>query len=214
LRVDGLAVALYGRARHNVANTLAAVAALMALGQCSYEAIVSGVRSFTCSTEKNPLRLNTFSVAGIDVWVDYAHNPAAYLAILHTARAMNFRHIVGVVSAPADRRDAELQLIGRICATELDAMVVYEPDEKRGRPRGETAQVLLESGVAAAQGRISVQVVPDVRDAIWTAYTLCLSGDLLLFGGATKLQDLEIALERGSPAVDLVLEERRPVRDA
>ena len=210
LRADDLAVTLYGRARHNVANTLAAIAALMALGQCSHGAIVSGLRSFSCSTEKNPLRLNIFRVQGIDVWVDYAHNPAAYRAILDTAHAMNFRRVVGVVSAPADRRDAELQEIGRVCATQLDAMVVYEPDEERGRPRGETAHVLFESGVAAARGRILVQVVPDVRDAIWRAYTLCLPGDLLLFGGATKLEDLKTALARRSPTASRVLQERRP----
>ncbi|MFP5407295.1 MAG: Mur ligase family protein, partial [Gammaproteobacteria bacterium] len=53
-RVDDLAVALRGRARHNVANVLAAVAAAVAQGQCPDEAIISGMQGFRCSTAQNP----------------------------------------------------------------------------------------------------------------------------------------------------------------
>src|SRR5690606_7992805 len=79
--IQNLPVALNGRARHNVANTLAAAAALVALGVCDLQAIVEGLTTFRCTTDENPLRLNLFRVGRVTVMLDYAHNPAAYRAI-------------------------------------------------------------------------------------------------------------------------------------
>lgn len=206
-RADSLAVTLYGRARHNVANTLAAIAALVAQGTCAYKDIVTGIERFRCSTASNPLRLNFFKVGDVTVLLDYAHNPAAYKAILDTACAMGFHRIVGVITAPDDRRDADLQQIARICAAKLDEMVVYEIDELRDRAIGETAQLLFESGLAAAAGRIPVHKEIGARQAIWKGFQRCADGDLLLVGGATQVLDLERSLEQAPPTVSRLLQE-------
>lgn len=205
-RSDSLAVTLYGRARHNVANTLAAIAALVAQGTCAYKDIVTGIEQFRCSTVLNPLRLNFFKVGDVTVLLDYAHNPAAYKAILDTADTMGFHRIVGVITAPDDRRDADLQQIARICAAKLDEMVVYEIDELRDRALGETAQLLFESGLAAAHGRIPVHKEIGVRQAIWKGFQQCADGDLLLIGGATQVQDLKLSLAQ-SPQASRLLQE-------
>jgi cyanophycin synthetase len=65
----------------------------------------------------NPLRTNVFDVRGVTVIVDYAHNPAAYAALAEMARALLPGQLVGIVTAPGDRRDSDLLQIGRVCAS-------------------------------------------------------------------------------------------------
>ena len=109
---------LQGRAHHNVLNVLATVAALVAQGDCSSADIVKGIHSFIPSVEKNPLRLNVLNINGVTVLHDYAHNLAAYRSILATAHAMKCSRIVGVITAPGDRRDADLKELATLCAQE------------------------------------------------------------------------------------------------
>lgn len=186
LRADRLAFALHGRARHNVANALAATAALLAAGVAPV-AVAAALPAFQASVADNPLRLNLFQLGELRLLVDYAHNRAAYEALIDTCRSLDAGRRIAVVSAPGDRRDAELQALARCCAEGFDELVIYEIDEDRGRPRGETAQVLA-SGAAPA-GR-PLQVVPDLREALRAGRDRCGPGDLLVYACATSLQDL------------------------
>lgn len=196
--IASLAVTLEGRAMHNVANTLAAVAALVAQGDCSFDAIEQGIRSFRCTAQINPLRLNVTQMEGVTVLHDYAHNAAAYRAILDTAHAMGCRRIVGVITAPGDRRDTELRQIARLCAADLDEIVVYEIDQFRGRRAGDVLRVLKEGALAGAPAHVAVHAVMGAQKAICTAFQLCFPGDLLLIGGATRLDDLDGLMALGS----------------
>lgn len=190
--VDELEVTLRGRAHHNVLNVLAAVAALVAQGDCSTAAIVEGLRSFTSTVEKNPLRLNISHINGVTVLHDYAHNLVAYRAILATAHAMKCNRIVGVITAPGDRRDADLKELAELCARELDEIVVYEIDERRGRQVGEMLDILYTSALAATGGKKPVHAVQGVQQAVLMGFQKCAPGDLLLVGGATALNDLQL----------------------
>lgn len=192
--VDSLAVTLQGRAAHNISNVLAAVAALVAQGGCAPEAITEGIQSFSCSVEKNPLRLNICQVNDVTILHDYAHNPAAYRAILDTAHAMKCRRIVGVITAPGDRRDIELTQLAGLCAAELDEIVVYEIDDFRGRPPGETLGILHAGALAAARPGTPVHTIMGAQQAVLAGFQRCAPGDLLLVGGATCLQDLDLAI--------------------
>jgi cyanophycin synthetase len=142
------------------------------------------------------------------VVVDYAHNEAAYLALLATCRGLGPGRLVGVVSAPGDRRDAELQQVGRLCGQGFDELVIYELDEDRGRARGDTARVLA-AGAQAAGAAPEVQL--SAPDALRAARQRCRPGDTLVFACATDLQDLRVAFgehmlvaeERWAPALRL-----------
>ena len=59
--------------------------------------------------------------------------------------------MVGVVTAPGDRRDDDLFDIGRTCAAGFDELVVYE-SANRGRADGETAALMAQG---ARMGRIA-----------------------------------------------------------
>jgi cyanophycin synthetase len=199
VRADRLPFTLGGRARHNIANALAAVAALIALRQPA-QAIAAALSSFNCASDTNPLRFNLFDIGPVRLVVDYAHNEAAYRALVETCRSLGGGRLVGVVSAPGDRRDAELRALGRLCASAFDDTIVYEIDEDRDRARGDTARVLCE-GARESGGPFSEIV--DLREALREGLRRCRPGDTLVYACATELADLEAAFP------DLTLEEER-----
>jgi cyanophycin synthetase len=197
--VRQMPVSLNGCARYNIANALAATAALAASGFGNAE-IVAGMRSFVSDSKHNPLRSNVFDVEGVTVIVDYAHNCAAYAALAETARAMTPGRVVGVVAAPGDRRDADLVDIGRTCAAGFDDLVVYET-ENRGRADGEVAALLVQG---ARLGRIASDKLSselDVHRAIRKGLALCQAGDVLVFGCGSSISELTEALRPTKPEI-------------
>ncbi|MBQ5938488.1 cyanophycin synthetase [Massilia sp. AB1] len=197
LDVREMPVSLDGRARYNIANAMAAAAALTACGFGNAE-IADGLRSFVSDSKHNPLRSNLFDVDGVTVIVDYAHNPAAYAALAETARAMTPGRLVGVVAAPGDRRDADLVDVGQTCAAGFDELVIYET-ENRGRPEGETAAMLARG---ARLGRIDserMRIELDVHSAIRLGLSLCEPGDVLVFGCGSSISELTEALRPTRP---------------
>ena len=202
--VDRLPFTLFGHARHNVANAMAAFAALLALDIPS-ERIVSGLASFTSNDHQNPLRLNVYRSQGVTLLIDYAHNAAAYAAVIDTARHLAHGALRGVVAAPGDRRETDLAEIGRICGAGFDDLVIYEMDDRRGKAPGETASILLGGALEARAGRLApaVRTVLDVREAIRSALEQSVPGDLIVVGCASQLQDLRAALGAESGAASI-----------
>ena len=190
-------VSLGGAARYNIANALAAAAALTAHGFGNAE-IAAGLRSFVSDAKHNPMRSNVFDVDGVTVIVDYAHNCAAYAALAESARAMTAGRLVGVVAAPGDRRDADLIDIGRTCAAGFDDLVVFET-ENRGRPAGETASLLVRGAQLGKVAQDALTVVPESHRAIAHGLSLCQPGDVLVFGCGTTLSELTDALRPTRP---------------
>ncbi|WP_280156279.1 cyanophycin synthetase [Piscinibacter sp. XHJ-5] len=198
--VTRLPFTLQGLARHNVENALAAFAALLAL-DIAGDSIGAAMASFTSSAHQNPLRLNVFRSCGITLLVDYAHNAAAYRAIIATARGLTAQRVIGVATAPGDRRDDDLAEIGQVCADGFDDVVFYEMDEFRGRAPGATAQQ-LERG--ATQARAPWRTVLDVREAIREAMRRARPGDVVVLGCASHLDEVRDALGHADiAAVDL-----------
>jgi cyanophycin synthetase len=139
--------------------------------------------------------------------VDYAHNLAAYRGLIEACRATGEGRLVGVASAPGDRRDAELAEVGRLCAEGFDETIVYELDEDRGRARGDTARALMQG--ARDTGR-PVREVLDVCEALRAGLACCRPGDTLVYACATQLSDVVAAFgdealseERSGPALRL-----------
>ncbi|NGZ86243.1 cyanophycin synthetase [Duganella aceris] len=199
LDVRRMPVTLSGAARYNVANALAAAAALTAAG-FTPEQVVQGLASFVSDGRSNPLRSNIFDVNGIKVVVDFAHNGAAYMALSEMARGMTAGKVVGVVSVPGDRRDEDLVQIGKVCAAGFDDLVIYE-SENRGRAQGETAR-LLTNGARSADvdtGRLHCKL--DVHRAIRFGLGMCKPGDVLVFGCGSSMSELIEALRPEMPAI-------------
>jgi cyanophycin synthetase len=182
-----------GRARMNVQNALAAAGAAWAAGAHLHD-IRQGLRTFTTSYFMAPGRLNMFELDGYRVIVDYAHNPPAVEALgqfveLLTepspggARGMVSGRRIGVVATAGDRRDEDIRRIGEVAARYFDTIVVREDANNRGRPRGNTAE-LIEEGVRAAMAAgartRSLETVIDEIAATRHALDLAEPGDVVV----------------------------------
>ena len=196
MAVADLPCTLGGRARYNIANGLAAAAALLGAGFQEAE-IVAGLASFVSDIQSNPLRTNLFEVRGMTVIVDYAHNAAAYASLAETARAMTQGAVVGVVTSPGDRRDEELQRTGRSCGLGFDKLVVYE-SASRGRPYGQAAAIIRQGALSACANPDAVEGVDDRVLALRRAFARCSPGDVLVYCG-TSVGALVEALEPIDP---------------
>ncbi|OEZ63855.1 MULTISPECIES: Mur ligase family protein [unclassified Duganella] len=200
LQASAMPAALGGHARYNIANGLAAAAALMASGFGPAH-IASALRSFVSDSQTNPLRSNIFSLpdSGLTLIVDYAHNPAAYSALGKTARSMTRGRTLGVITAPGDRRDIDLRAVGEACAPHFDQLTVYE-SARRGREPG-AAGVLITGGIAhGSRGGVQWRQIDDVRKALDHTLGLCEAGDVLVYSCPSTLDNLVEALQGYDPA--------------
>src|SRR4051794_6480336 len=89
--VNGVEVALGVPGRHNVLNALAALAALRAAGVAPAEA-APALASFTGARRRFERRGTT--LAGAEVYDDYAHHPTEVRATLEAARTLGARRVV------------------------------------------------------------------------------------------------------------------------
>ncbi len=181
-----------GRARMNVQNSLAAAAAAFAAG-APFHDIRQGLRTFTTSYYLSPGRLNELEVDGVHVIVDYCHNaPGMEMlgdfvdrvgATLATTSELGRPSRIGIVSTAGDRRDQDMGDLGAVAARHFDVVVVREDAARRGRPRGQVAD-LVAGGVRASMAEGArcrqVEIVLDEIDAVRHAMSRANAGDLVV----------------------------------
>jgi cyanophycin synthetase len=172
---------LEGKARHNVANALAATAIAYARG-VHVENIKQGLRTFTTSFYQAPGRLNVFDEHPFRVLVDYGHNPAAFIAMKDLVERLrpSYKRVIGVVAAPGDRRDQDIREVGAIAGTMFDHLILKEDDDRRGRAAGGIAALLQEGALGAGMAPANVEPVLDELAAARHALSLAQPGDLVV----------------------------------
>lgn len=176
--VDSVPMTLGGLARHNIENALAAVGAAIAAG-VPLELIKRGLETFVCDQQMNPGRFNHLVINGVDVIVDYGHNPAGYAAVLETARHLAGSRLIGVIGAPGDRMDSTLVKVGSTAGSFLDYAIIKEDADLRGRMPGQVAQ-LLRFGVSQYLPENAIEVVLDEAEAVRRAMQVASPGDLVI----------------------------------
>ena len=197
VRVESMPIAFGGRARYNIANALAAAAGLMASGFTNLQ-IATGLSTFVSDGKTNPLRTNVFDVRGVTVIVDYAHNKAAYAALTDMARALLPGQLVGIVTAPGDRRDADLMDVGRVCGAGFDELVVYD-SAPRGRAAGAAVDLILRGAEEVVGVSDTLHRELEVGKAIRLGLSLCERGDVLVFACGTSLDVFVEAIREMDP---------------
>ncbi len=199
VRAADLPFTLAGHARHNTANALAALAALRCVGYNTAR-IARHLTRFDSDATTNPLRGNLFEVDGVTLIVDSAHNVVAYRALCDMARSMHntAARLLGVITAPGDRRTEDLYETGRVCGNGFDELVVYE-HHPRGRSPGATTQEILRGARSAAPGK-PLHGEPRIRHALSLGLTAAKPGDLLVFTCAGTFDDLVEGVRLKNPA--------------
>jgi len=119
------------------------------------------------------------------------------------ARSLSSGRRVVVLTSPGDRRDDDLDDIGRTCAAGFDELFAYEADP-RGRAEGDTARTILAGARQAGKSEAALHVVVPVADAFEAALGCCAPGDILVFAcgsaATAREQIARFAGEENAPA--------------
>lgn len=164
-KAENIPVTMKAMAPFMIANALAASLAAFAHG-IDIELIRQGVRSFNPGASQTPGRMNLFAMKDFSVLIDYAHNPAGYLAVGEFVKNWKGDRL-GVIGGPGDRRDEDLMLLGKIASQIFDHIIIKEDDDNRGRDRGTVAD-LIAKGIVAENPNASYDVILDETEAIET----------------------------------------------
>ncbi len=168
-----------GTALFNVSNALAAIAICYALGT-SIENVRQGLRTFATTFFQTPGRLNLFDQYAFRVLVDSAHNPPAFHALVEFVETVSAQRRIGVIGAPGDRRDQDIQEMGRIAGAAFDRLVVREGAPVPGRASGEVAGLLKSGALEAGLPEENIDVILPECEAVEYALTHCHKDDLLV----------------------------------
>ena len=192
---------LGGTAKFQRTNILAAIAAAYVRG-VRYDDIRAGLLSFFPSPSMTPGRLNVMRVHGVRVLVDYAHNAAAVSGLMELVTEMPARRRIGVLAAPGDRRDADIEALGQLCAT-LDYVVIKEDADTRGREQGAVAALIRAGLIAGGVPEHQIEVVVPEAAAIDRAIAIASDQDVVVVL-ADKVNDVLAHVEELSASPRLV----------
>lgn len=180
-QVSRIPITVGGKARHNVANALGAVAVAWGLG-IPVEAIARGLREFQGTTRDNPGRLNRFDLGGVEVIVDFAHNPHGLKALVDMGGALPARRRLVLLGQAGDRDDNAIRELARVAwAIRPDHVIAKEMAAyTRGRPEGEIPGLIADELRHLGAPPASISLAPSELDGVRQALEWAEAGDLLL----------------------------------
>jgi cyanophycin synthetase len=138
-------ITLGGSATHNVANTLAAVAAAQAL-HLPLEVIRTTLQWFGRDVDDNPGRANLIELGGIRLLIDFAHNPHGMAALAAMALGLSSQRRLVLLGQAGDRSDSAIRELADAAMTLRPDYVVVKELERylRGRGAGEVPGLLMD----------------------------------------------------------------------
>jgi len=187
--VDEIPATFDGRATHNVANALQAVAAAHLLG-APPDAARRALEVFSTAWENTPGRLNVVREWPFTAIIDYAHNPDCYRVLVEFVDrwAVAGRKILLVGCPGRSSREALRDIAARV-AGHFDRFVCRDSREMVAYAEGElpalVRQELLANGVAPD----AVTVIPDQAEAIGHALAMAGPGDLVVLCTTATMKD-------------------------
>jgi cyanophycin synthetase len=167
-----------------IEDALAAAAAALAL-RVSPDDVARGLRTFHNSPQQNPGRLNVVRLRRPEriVVVDQATDTVALGHLLdfgERLRAPGGR-LVAVVSAPGDRRDEDIEAVGRLAGARADwVWICHRNDALRGRTPEEMAARLVAGVRAARDGGDAYACAGDSLDGLRRAVADARAKDVVL----------------------------------
>ena len=172
-----------GRATYNVANLAAAALAAAGLGVAP-EVIAAVFARFGARLDDNPGRLMHFEADGVQVLVDYAHNPEGLTGLLRVAEGLRGSggRLVLVLGHAGNREDRDLERLAATAASFGPARVVLKELEgyRRGREPGEVPRILREALLRSGVAATAIEQAPDEVTAVRRALEWARPGDVLV----------------------------------
>ena len=190
LSVVDAPITLGGMATFNVANVLAAVAALHGLG-IPVDMIRAGISTFHPSTTQNPGRMNLIDFISFKVLVDYGHNAPAVKALGAVLSHLTKGRKIVVAHGTGIRLDEHIKVFGATLADVYDHLVLTDADP-RDRTPGETPNLVRTGALENGCDEAKVEVVNDPMEAIDRAFSMVRLGDLIV----VQVDEVEPMLNR------------------
>lgn len=157
----------------SVYNTLAAASAAYEIGIDAHH-ITAGIRAL----DRIPGRLERVdNPRGIDIYIDYAHTPAALEAVICEVRRYARGRVITLMGCGGMRDKAKRPFMGRIAA-ELSDLCIVTTDN----PRGEDPDEIIAQIVSGIDGG-KVSIIRDREEAIAYALSEATSTDTVLLAG-------------------------------
>lgn len=178
-------ITLGGAAAYNFANAIGAAAVARALGVAMTD-IAATLRTFGAENSDNPGRLERYTVRGVRVWVDYAHNPHGLSALLTAARSELGAGDAGrlglLLGQAGDRDDAAIRALARTAwSASPDRIVLKDLDGYlRGRTVGEVPTILRQELLLCGATDAQLEDATDEAEGVRTLLAWALPGDLLV----------------------------------
>ncbi|CAM0997764.1 UDP-N-acetylmuramoyl-L-alanyl-D-glutamate--2,6-diaminopimelate ligase [Rhodanobacter sp. Root179] len=161
--------------RFNVANLLAVVASLGALGE-------PFARIVEVAAQLQPVNGRMSRIGGVHgqplVVIDYAHTPDALEQALNAVRAHCAGKLICVFGCGGERDAGKRPLMGEIAARLADVAIVTDDN-----PRGEDGDAIVAQIVAGMTAAPAMAVERDRAVAIADALALARPGDAVLIAG-------------------------------
>ncbi|HYJ67092.1 MAG TPA: UDP-N-acetylmuramoyl-L-alanyl-D-glutamate--2,6-diaminopimelate ligase [Nocardioidaceae bacterium] len=161
----------------NVANALAALASLVAVGY-PIDAVIQGLAD--CPSV--PGRMESVDAGqSFAAIVDYAHKPDALRAVLTSLRPLTTGRILLVIGAGGDRDAGKRPLMGEVAAAFADVVVVTDDNPRTETPAAIRSEVL--AGARASGSSTELVEIGDRRKAIRLAVSSAHDGDCVVVAG-------------------------------
>jgi UDP-N-acetylmuramyl tripeptide synthase len=204
--ITAMPLTIGGTAAYNIANLAAASLAALALG--IPPATVAAVFSrFGANLADNPGRMMRFDLAGVQVLMDYAHNPdglRGFLGVAQQLRRPGGRLAV-LLGHAGNRRDADIEQVSQVVASfHPDLVVVKEiATHLRGREPGEIPRLIRAALLRANVPAQTIALCDSEPEAAARALDWARAGDvvgLLVHAPAGRAEVLKMLEARAGSA--------------
>lgn len=192
-KVINIPITVQGAAKFMIQNVLAAALAGYLYGFKTQDISLS-LQTFMPSPSQTPGRLNIFEFNNFKIMIDFAHNPAGYLAIEDFLLNINATKKIGIIAGVGDRRDEDIRECGTIAARMFDHIIIRQEKHLRGRTEEEIIE-LIKEGIAAANTAVTYEVIPKEVEAIKHAINTAQEGYFITALSDVVTNAIEIVLE-------------------
>jgi cyanophycin synthetase len=180
--VAEMPLAAGGHSHFNVANL--ATAALGAAGLGIAPAIIAAVfAGFGASPEDNAGRLMRYELGGLNLIVDFAHNPTALAGLVDFAQHLRGNGRLALLLGQAgNREDADIDRLAAVAAAARPDLVVVKElgSYLRGRGTGEIPALLRRALAGAGFPPDAIGDAPDEDRAVRVVLAWARAGDVLV----------------------------------
>ncbi|MES2306641.1 MAG: Mur ligase family protein [Gemmatimonadota bacterium] len=179
--ITAMPLTVGGSASYNVANALAASLAASRLGVAP-ATIAEVLRTFGVRPADNAGRLGRYRFDGIEVLLDYAHNPTGLAGLLAVARSQAPARLLLLLGQAGNRGDDAIAALARAAwDARPDRIIIKELEGyRRGRDVGEVPALIHDELRRLGAAEDQLVTVLDEVDAVVEALRWARVGDLLV----------------------------------